>query len=190
MKGSYPCSHPKDWPSGLHLLNIGFYLFSVLTWNNFVDIWIAFNRTFALNHKISPAGFVVVQSLNCVRLFATPWTAARQAPLSFITSWSLLRFMSIELVMPSNKLILCHPLLLSSFFPSIRVFSSESAFQIQVGEVLELQLQHQSFQRIFRVDFQIYLDYQSTKYLPSPHPQPKQTNKQTNKIPNPQLSFK
>ena len=52
-----------------------------------------------------------VQSLSHVRLFATPWTAARQASLSITNSWSLLKFMSIELVMPSNRLILCHPLL-------------------------------------------------------------------------------
>ena len=72
--------------------------------------------------------FVVVQLLSCVRLLATPWTAARQASLSFITSWSLLKLMSIESVMPSNHLMLCHPLLLLlSVFPSIRVFSNESA---------------------------------------------------------------
>ena len=62
-----------------------------------------------------------VQSLSCVRLFATPWTAAHQASLSLINSWSFLKLMSIESVMPSNHLILCHPLLLlSSIFPSIR----------------------------------------------------------------------
>ena len=61
----------------------------------------------------------------------TPWTAAHQASLSFTISWSLLKFMLIELVMPSNHLILCHPLLLPpSIFPSIRVLSSESAFHI------------------------------------------------------------
>ena len=76
--------------------------------------------------------FEVVHSLNCVRLFATPWTAACQASLSFTISWSLLRLMSIESVMPSNHLILCHPLLLlPSIFPSIRVFSNESALLIR-----------------------------------------------------------
>ena len=66
-----------------------------------------------------------VQSLSRVQLCATPWTAARQASLSFTVSWSLLRLMSIEPVMPSNHLILCHPLLLLlSIFPSIRVFSN------------------------------------------------------------------
>ena len=74
----------------------------------------------------------VVQSLNCVHLFATPWTVAHQASLSFTVSQSLLKFMSIESVMPSNYLILCCPLLLlPSMFPSIRVFSSESALRIR-----------------------------------------------------------
>ena len=69
-----------------------------------------------------------VQSLSCVLLFMTPWTAASQASLSITNSWSLLKLMSIELVMPSNHLILCRPLLLlPSIFPSIRVFSNGSA---------------------------------------------------------------
>ena len=68
-----------------------------------------------------------VQSLSLVRLFTTPWTEACQASLSISSSCNLLRLMSIESVMPSNHLILCHPiLLLPSIFPSIRVFSSES----------------------------------------------------------------
>ena len=75
--------------------------------------------------------FVVVQSLSRVWLCATPWTVARQAPLSFTISQSLLKPISIELVMPSNHLILCRPLLLlPSVFPSIRVFSSELALCI------------------------------------------------------------
>ena len=75
---------------------------------------------------------VVVQSLSCVQLFATPWTAAHQASLSITNSWSLLKLMSIELVMPSNHLIICHPLLLMpSVFPSIRVFSNESVLHIR-----------------------------------------------------------
>ena len=70
--------------------------------------------------------FSYVQSLSCVPLFTTPWTAARQASLSITNSGSLLKLMSIESVMPSNHLILCCPLLLPlSIFPSIRVFSSE-----------------------------------------------------------------
>ena len=70
---------------------------------------------------------VVVQSLSCVQLFATPWTAAHQAPLPSSISYTLLKFMSIELVMLSNYLILCHSLfLLPSVFSSISVFSSDS----------------------------------------------------------------
>ena len=73
----------------------------------------------------------VVQSLGCVQLFATLWTAACQASLSFTISWSLLKLMSIELVILSNHLILCRPLLLlPSIFPSIGVFSNDSALCI------------------------------------------------------------
>ena len=74
---------------------------------------------------------VVFHSLSCVWLFATPRTTVHQAPLSYTISQSLLWFVSIESVMPSNHLILCQPLLLqSSVFPSIRVFSDESAVRI------------------------------------------------------------
>ena len=72
-----------------------------------------------------------VQSLSHAQLLATPWTAACQASLSINNSWSLLKLMSIESVMPSNHLILRRPLLLPSIFPSIRVFSSESTLQIR-----------------------------------------------------------
>ena len=73
-----------------------------------------------------------VQSLSHVQLYATPWTAAHQASLSITNSWSLLKLMSIKLVMPSNHLILCRPLLLlPSVFPSIMVFSNESLLQIR-----------------------------------------------------------
>ena len=86
-----------------------------------------------LSRRTSLALFVDVQSLSHVPLFATPWTAARQASLSFAISWSLLKFMSIESVMPSNHFILCRPLvLLPSIFPSIRVFSNESALRIRL----------------------------------------------------------
>jgi len=73
-----------------------------------------------------------IQSLSHVQCFATPWTAAHQASLSLTNSWSSLNLISIELVMPSNHLILCCPLLfLSSIFPSIRVFSNESVLHIR-----------------------------------------------------------
>ena len=75
---------------------------------------------------------LVVQSLSHVQLFVTPWTTVRQASLSITNSQSLLKLMSIELVMPSNHLILCRPLLLlPSIFPSIRVFSNESVLHIR-----------------------------------------------------------
>ena len=77
-------------------------------------------------------GLNSVQSLSCVRLFATPWTTARQASLSITNSRSLLKLISIESVMPSNHQILCHPLLLPpSIFPIMRVFSNESALCIR-----------------------------------------------------------
>ena len=76
--------------------------------------------------------FSSVQSLYCVWLFVTPWTAAHQDSLSITNSWSLLKLMSIESMMPSNHLILCHHLLLlPSIFPSIQVFSNESALHIR-----------------------------------------------------------
>ena len=79
--------------------------------------------------------FSSVHLLSCVWLFATPWTAARQASLSITNSWSPPKPMTIELVVPSNHLILCPPLLLlPSIFPSIRVFSNESALRIRWPE--------------------------------------------------------
>ena len=89
----------------------------------------------ALKERKNKAGFVTissVQSLSHVRLFATSWTAAHQASLSITNSWSLLKLMSIKSVMPSSHLILCRPLLLlPSVFPSIRVFSNESALRMR-----------------------------------------------------------
>ena len=81
---------------------------------------------------LPPLIILIVQSLSHVWLFATPWTAAHQAFLSFTVSRSLLTFTSMELVMPSNHLILCCPLLfLPSIFLSVRVFSNESALHIR-----------------------------------------------------------
>ena len=86
-----------------------------------------------LDSILSSVQFSSVQSLSCIQLFATPWTAARQASLFITNSQSLLKPMSIESVMPSNYLILCHPLLLlPSIFPSIRVFSNEWALRIKL----------------------------------------------------------
>ena len=97
------------------------------------------------------AEHLVIQLLSCVQLLATPWTAACQAFLSFTIPWSLLRLMSLESAMPSNHLILSHPLLLlPSTFPSISLFWWVGSSH-QVAKILELQ--HQSSQWIFRTDF-------------------------------------
>ena len=72
-----------------------------------------------------------VQLLSHVQLFATPWTAGRQASLPITNSWCLLKLMSIKSVMPSNHLILCRPLILPSIFPRIRVFYNESVLHIR-----------------------------------------------------------
>ena len=83
-------------------------------------------------HKLSSVLFSSVQLLSHVQLFVTPRTAAHQASLSITNSWRLLRLMSIESVVPSNHLTLCHPFhLLPSIFPSIRVFSNESVLHIR-----------------------------------------------------------
>ena len=93
--------------------------------------WLPYNiEQSSLYYTRGPCWFVVVQSLSRVQLFVTSWTASHQASLSFTISRSLLKLMSIESVMPSNHLILCHPLLLASIFPSIRVFPNESIIHI------------------------------------------------------------
>ena len=95
-------------------------------WSNWT--FCLFSQPFSHHFRIQ---FSSVQLLSRVQLFAAPWTAARQAFLTIINSWSLLKLMSIELVMPSNHLIFCCPLLLPSIFPSIRVFSNQSVLCIR-----------------------------------------------------------
>ena len=85
-----------------------------------------FLNNLLLNKFSSKNWFSSVQSLSCVQIFTTPWTAAHQASLSITSSQSLLKHMSIKSVMPSNHFILCCPLLPPSIFPSIRVFSNVS----------------------------------------------------------------
>ena len=119
------------------------------------SFWIAHSLTL-IKDLFSPTHsdpFGLIQSLSPVWLFVTPWTAASQASLSITNSRSSLKLTSIESVMPSNHLVLSHPLiLLPSVFPSIRVFCSWVRSSHQVDKVLEFQLQHQSFQWIFGVD--------------------------------------
>ena len=110
-------------------------------------------QTFIFQHNLYSDQVSSVQSFSCVRLFATPWTAARQASLTTTNSRSLLKPTSIESVMPSNHLILCHPLssCLKSF-PASGSFKRVSPSH-QVAKVMKFQLQHHSFQWIFRTDF-------------------------------------
>ena len=90
-----------------------------------------------LTKIVASVQFSSVQSLSCVRLFATPWIAARQASLSIANSQSSLRLTSIKSVMPYSPLILCHPLLLPPIPPSIRVFSNESTLCMRWPIVLD-----------------------------------------------------
>ena len=113
-----------------------------MVWNVFFQDWIAFHVAYhsLFTHSSTEGHWIhgvhtSVQSFSCVQLFATPWAAARQASLSITNSQSLLKLMSIKSLMPSNHLILCHPLLLlPSIFPSIRVFSHGSVLRIRWPE--------------------------------------------------------
>ena len=111
---------------------------------------------------------VVVHSLSHVWLFATPWTAARQAALSITNSQSLLKLMSIESVMLSNHLIFCHPLLVTpSIFPSIRIFSNESVLHIRWPKCCSFSFSISPFKEYsglisFRIDWLDLLAVQGT----------------------------
>ena len=115
--------------------------------------------------------FCCFQSLSHVQLFVTPWTATSQTLLTFTISWSLLKLMSIESMMPSNHLILCHPLLLSSIFPSIKIFSNESALCIRWPKYWSFSFRISSSKEYselisFRIDWFDLLAVQGTlKYL-------------------------
>ena len=126
-----------------------------------------------------PIQFGSVQSLSCVRLFATPWTTACKASLSITNSWSLLKLMSIDSVMHSNHLILCPPLLLpSSVFPSIRVFSNESGLHIRWPKYWSLSSSinpSNEYSRLisFRIDWLYFLAVQVTLKSLLQHHSPK-----------------
>ena len=125
--------------SSFSLVN-SFLISSTVSWTSLVVQWLKFcapstgamGSILGWGAKIPHAAFGSVQSHSRVQLFVTSWTATMQASLSITNSWSFLKFMSIELVMPSNHLIFCRPLFLPpSIFPSIRVFSNESVLRIR-----------------------------------------------------------
>ena len=107
----------------------------------------------AMLENLNKTKYYSVQSLSHIQLFATPWTTAHQASLSITNSRSLLKLMFIALVMPSNHLILCHPLSLCfQSFPASGSFPM-SWFFTSGDQILEFQLQHQYFWWIFRTNF-------------------------------------
>ena len=143
-KGLYKENNGYHHPTAITIKAEGICLLKCIIEIKFIYlkfiIWTILNTQFAgslaysqcceYNHSVQ---FSSVQLLSRVRLFATPWIAARQASLSITNSRSLLKLMSIESVMPSNHFFLCHPLLLPpSIFSSIRVFSNESAHRIRL----------------------------------------------------------
>ena len=129
-----PFPSPGDLPNpglNLGLLHYRGVLYCLSHQGSPVYVYMYIIGIFILSFRFFPH-ISSVQLFRCVRLFETPWTAARQTSLSITNSGSLLKLTSIELVMPSNHLILCRPLLLlPSIFPSIRVFSNESVLRIK-----------------------------------------------------------
>ena len=113
-------------PTGMKEENIKAFFIFVIAWF-LISMITHINSVYIYSYSS-----VTVQSLSHVQFFVTPWTAACQDSLSITNSWSLLKLMSIESVIPSSHLVLCHPLLLLlSIFPSIRVFSNESTLHIK-----------------------------------------------------------
>ena len=121
------CPYADEWIRKLwYIYTMEYY--SAIKKNTFESVLMRWMKL----EPIIQGEFSSGQSLSHVQLFATPWASAYQASLSITNSWSLLKFMTIESMMPSNHLILCHSLLLPpSIFPSIRVFSSESCLHIR-----------------------------------------------------------
>ena len=134
VKGKHPCSFALagGWMGRFSGVKCQFLYSHLGGWA--LVLMLECGDTFGLlfSGLLSTYFFSSVRLLSCIWLLATPWPAAYQASLSIISSQSLLKLMSIKSVMPSNHLILCHPLLfLPSIFPSIRVFSNESILRIR-----------------------------------------------------------
>ena len=132
-------------------------LVSSLKWHNYIicptELFWGLNEHVCRTVSVQ---FVVVQSLSHVRLFVTPWTTACEASLSFTISQNLLKLVSIESVMPCIHLILCYSLLIFLSLSQHQGLFQWVVSSLQVAEVLDLQLQDQSFQWIFSVDFLWY----------------------------------
>ena len=139
-------------------VRVGPYSYGITVWEPQLKVLGIYKQLFFV---------VAVQSLSHVWLFATPWTIAHEDSLYFTISWSLLKLMSSESVMPSNHLILCHPrLLLPSIFPSIRVFSNKSALHISWPKYWSFSFSPSSeYSRLisFRIDWFDLLDVQGTQ---------------------------
>ena len=143
-----------------HIIHLKIHYMSIISkWKTFEyslrwdENWLKWNSMYSMSSLWTYNCTVVVQSPSHVQLFATPWAAAHQVSLSLTISQSLPKFMSTASVIPSNHLILCHPFLLPPIFPCILGLFQWVGSSHQVAKILELQLQHQSFLRIFRVDF-------------------------------------
>ena len=154
-------SHPH-FPLGIHM----FVLYMCIS-TSVLQVRSSMPFFFSIFHVYAFSQFSSVQSLSSIQFFVTPWTAACQASLSITSSRNLLRLMSFELVMPSNHLILCHPLLLlPSIFPSIRVFSNESALCIRCPKYwsfsFSISPSNENPTLIFRMDWLDLLAVQGT----------------------------
>ena len=117
------------WPSLFLSWHLRLVVLSIQLYS--YKLYLNTNSDISVNWYLSSIRLSSVQLLTCVPLLVIPWTAACQVSLSITNSQSLLKLMSIKSVMPSNHLILCHPLLLPSILPSIKVFSSESVLRIR-----------------------------------------------------------
>ena len=158
----YPNLSLLDRSCFVNFLTISSLHLKIPSFTHLLPLYLTFTMILAL----IPFG-AVVQSPSCVWLFVTPWTAAQQAFLSFTTSQSLFKLMSIKSVMPSSHLILCRPLLLPSIFPSIRVFPNESALYIRWPKyrnfIFSISLSNESSGlTFFRIDWFELLDVQGT----------------------------
>jgi len=130
---AFLCGKLLNYSFSPFVMSVQFFIFPWVSFAScvFLGVCLLYGSYPYFQHVAFSCFSLVSQSLSCIQLFATPWTAAHQASLSITNSWSLLKLMSIESVMPSNHLIFCCLLLLPSVFLSLRVFSKESVLSIR-----------------------------------------------------------